>query len=361
MKIGIYAGSLRPGGGLTALKQLLEGLCAIEGSEVVVFTGARDTSQALQPYFQAGSQVREEPFLPDAGSLRRHLASKWAFRGKRAQLDLLITVNYSLPAACPVAVYHLNLLSFMVGPQESWSARWKRRDARKACRQADQNWFESQYLFDQAKQSVGVPVKNGKLLYLGVHADFFVAEPDESQRGLADLLLVSSMQAHKDNPVAIETLAQLRTLRPEVAWRLRIAGGQSKAQWAPLEERCRELGVADAVEFLGPLPKQELSRHMQTSLCLINPSRIESFCMVALEAMASYCPAIVTAATSMPESVGQAASVVPAGDVDGFVAAVLELHDHPEHRVERVRVGRAHADGYSAENFREQLRRLILA
>ena len=82
MKIGIYAGSLRPGGGLTALKQLLEGLCAIDGCEVVVFTGARDTSKALETYFQRGGQVREERFLPDAGSMRRHLASKRAFRGK---------------------------------------------------------------------------------------------------------------------------------------------------------------------------------------------------------------------------------------------------------------------------------------
>lgn len=361
MKIGIYAGSLRPGGGLTALKQLLEGLCAIEGCEVVVFTGARDTSKALEPYFQSGGQVREERFLPDASSMRRHLASKWAFRGKRAKLDLLITVNYHLPAACPVAVYHLNLLSFMAGPQDSWAARWKRWDARRACRRADHNWFESQFLFDQAAQAVGAKAKQGALLYLGVHSDFFASEHDESQRGLADLLLVSSMQAHKDNPVAIEALAKLRATRPEVAWRLRIAGGQSRAQWAPLEEQCRALGVHDAVEFMGPLPKQELSRQMQSSLCLINPSRIESFCMVALEAMASYCPSIVTASTSMPESVGEAARVVPAGDVDGFVAAILDLHDNAEQRSELVRFGRERAESFSAQTFREQLRRLILA
>lgn len=353
MNIGVYAGSLRPGGGLTALKQVLGGLLEIPQAQVVVFTGAEDVSASLESWFASEPRLTEQRFLPQAGAFRRYLASKRAFRS--CDFDWLISVNYHIPTNAKLLVYHLNLLSFVVGARDSIGARIKRWDARRACRRAQCNLFESQYLLERAREATKGSVAHAGLLYLGVHEDFYraAAEPIVEP---GSLLMVSSMQEHKDNATILRMLAILRSERPEVPWRLSIAGGQSVNQWAPLVAQAQQLGVDDALALLGPLAKPDLSDRMARSTCLVTASRIESFCMVALEAMASFCPAVVTDASSMPESVGDAAAVVPAGDEAAFAAEVLSLHDQQNYRAERVLAGRNRADDFRPEAFRAQLR-----
>ena len=242
MNIGVYAGSLRPGGGLTALKQMLGGLIEIPDAQVTVVTGAADVSAALQPLLAAEERLTEQRFHPQAGAFRRYLASKRAFRD--SDFDWLISVNYHIPTRARLLVYHLNLLSFERGVRDSLGARIKRWDARRACRLAQCNLFESQYLLERAKQATQQRVAHPGLLYLGVHEDFYRSAPcDEVDPGA--LLLVSSMQEHKDNPTILRMLARLRQDRPEVAWRLSVAGGQSAEQWAPFRQQAAELGVKE--------------------------------------------------------------------------------------------------------------------
>jgi glycosyltransferase involved in cell wall biosynthesis len=355
MRIGVYAGSLRPGGGITALRQVLDGLLAMDNVQITVFTGAEDCSQAVRDLVEQHAQLTEERFYPQARSFTRYLRSKWAFRSRGRDFDWLFSVNYHLPAPCKVAVYHLNLLSFQSGPGDGWGAAWKRFDARHACKNADANLFESQCLLDAAKQSTGGKIHHADLLYLGIHSEFFADAADQVELEPAQLLMISSMGAHKDNPTALRTLAKLVQDRPQVDWRLKVAGGQSKAQWQPLIDQAAELDIAERIEILGPLDRSTLSKEMRASLCLINPSRIESFCMVALEAMASYCPAIVTSETSMPESVGDAAAVVEAGNDQAFAEAVLQYLDDRQLRSEFIERGRRRAEQFAPQEFRRRL------
>lgn len=359
MRIGVYAGSLRPGGGITALRQVLDGLLAMSKVEITVFTGADDCSEAVRDLVEQHPQLKEERFHPQARSITRYLRSKWAFRKRGRDFDWLFSVNYHLPAPCKVAVYHLNLLSFEKGPSDGIGAAIKRFDARYACKHASVNLFESKVLLDAAKRSTGDKIHNAELFYLGIHSQFFADPADQVELRPEQLLMVSSMAAHKDNPTTLRTLAKLVQERPEVDWQLKIAGGQSKAQWQPLLDQAAEMGVAERIEILGPLDRSSLSQHMRASLCLINPSRIESFCMVALEAMASFCPAIVTSETSMPESVGDAAIVVEAGDEQAFATAVQAYLDDHALRAEYIERGVERAESFSAASFRRQLREVL--
>ncbi|MCP4772066.1 MAG: glycosyltransferase [Planctomycetes bacterium] len=355
MRIGVYAGSLRPGGGITALRQVLDGLLARENVEITVFTGAEDCSQAIRDLVEQHPQLKEERFYPQARSFARYLRSKWAFRKRGGEFDWMFSVNYHLPAPCKVAVYHLNMLSFEKGPGDGWGAAFKRFDARYACKHAEVNLFESRVLLDVAKLSTGGKIHSADLLYLGIHPQFYASPTHSVDLKPAQLLMVSSMGAHKDNSTALRTLAKLVRERPDTDWRLKIAGGQSIAQWQPLLDQAAELGVAERIEVLGPLDRSALSREMGASLCLINPSRIESFCMVALEAMASFCPSIVTSETSMPESVGDAAMVVKAGDEDAFANAVLRYSEDSELRADYLARGRRRAEQFSPQEFRRRL------
>lgn len=359
MRIGIYAGSIHSGGGLTVLAQIISALAKDEAMHLVVYTGVADTTQAVKQLALHHGNVEVRPFMPGSPSPVRYLAAKALFLWNRSSRDFdwLVSFNYHLPANCPVLVYHVNLLSFMPASPDNFAMRLKRMDARWACYRASSNVFESRYLLERARKVMGSKINEPSVLYVGVHPTFF-RDSVPSLRN-ADVLLVTSNQPHKDNGTCLRALALLVQRRPEIPWRLVVAGGQGIAQWDELRESALRLGVAGHVEILGPVTREALSQRMNTSLCLVSASRIESFCMTAVESMASRCPAIVTDATAMPESVGDAAIIVEPGNAEQFAAACERLHDDPVLRARYVDAGVAWARGFAPEIFRDRLRALL--
>lgn len=356
--IGIYAGSLRPGGGLTVLNQMIGALAHDNQLHLVIYTGASDTTEEVKTLASAYPKVEVVEFLPRAPAFLRNLASKFLFVANRRsrRFACLITFNYFLPANCPSITYHINLLSFQKADKDTCGAWLKRLDAGLACRYANVNIFESNYLLDQAKSSAS-RINQPEVLYIGVHPDFY--QSSSSAANNADIMLVSSMQPHKDNSTCLQTLRILAQKRPEIPWRLVVAGGQSADQWNDFIEEARQLGIAGRIEIAGRMNRAELSRRMNLSLCLVSASRIESFCMVALESMASRCPAIITNATSMPESAGDAAVIVEPGNAQQFADACIAFHDDPKFRAQYVAAGIRRAAQFTAEQFRANLYDLL--
>ncbi len=361
MKIGIYAGSLRPGGGVSVLRQMISALADGQDNQITVYIGAADAEKHIQNLVSGYTNVRVIRFLAHAPAGFRYVCSKLFFlrRSKSSDFDWLVSFNYFIPCRCRLMVYHINLLSFMPAEHDSISMRMKRLDARIACRFADANIFESRYLADVAEDSCGSTINSPGVLYVGVNEDFFGDSDTENEvpRSSVDvgILLVSSMQRHKDNDTVLRMLSELVKHRPEVPWTLSVVGGQDIRQWDSLLARASELQVADRVKLLGHVDRRRLSNMMANSLCLVSASRIESFGMVALEAMASGCPAIVTNSTSMPESVGDSAVIVDPGDESQFANAVLKFYDDPEFRLHYIEMGKEWARRFSIENFKSQL------
>ena len=134
-------------------------------------------------------------------------------------------------------------------------------------------------------------------------------------------------------------LAELVQRRPEVDWRLVIAGGANAEKWRPYEAYAEELGVRERIEWLGFVNQEELTRHIRKSLCLVTTSLVESFCMVALEAMARGCPSIVADCTSMPESVGDAGLLAEPENPTSFSDCVLKYFDDESFRADYIARG----------------------
>lgn len=118
---------------------------------------------------------------------------------------------------------------------------------------------------------------------------------------------------------------------------LRIAGA------GPLEPelraRAERAGLASRVEFLGPLGIDELAASYRSLDVLAVPSLptsgwTEQFGRVAIEAMASGVPVVSSDAGALPEVVGSAGIVVPAGD-EGALAAALAAAAGPRAAVLR--------------------------
>lgn len=363
MDIIFYAASLRPGGGLTVAKIMIEALAQKSSNKIIVYTGADDASRVLKPFFDTHENVQEKRFFKHVNSEIRYALSKVYFLPKSLlnRDTFLISVNYYIPSFFKQLVYHLNLLSFLREPNDRLPKKIKEFDAKLACKYTNINVFESHYLRDTAERYTGLKIRNPQVLYVGVDPDFYIRSDDsiKPSEPKTNILLVSSMQPHKDNETCIKVLAKLSKERPDVPWVLNVAGGQTIEQWKPLQDFSDSLGVGKRVRFLGPLAKNELSILMNKSLCLMSASKIESFCMVSLEAMASGCPAVITNETSMPESAGDAAIIVNASSTTEFSNAILQLYDDKKIREDYIKKGIARANDFSIKNFEKNLLEVI--
>nr|MCU0492577.1 glycosyltransferase [Chloroflexaceae bacterium] len=186
----------------------------------------------------------------------------------------------------------------------------------------------------------GADTDNIHVIPCGVDLQQFRPQPPHEARaslGLpADaiyLLCVGRMEPLKGMDALIRALALLHDRSP--AWRTKLqvllVGGETetaKEQWNAEQRRLdglrHELGVAQAVQFLGAQPQPALANYYAAADVVAVPSHYESFGMAALEAMA--CGAAVVAS-----NVGGLASTIEDGR-----SGLLMPHDDPEALADRI-------------------------
>jgi alpha-1,3-rhamnosyl/mannosyltransferase len=107
--------------------------------------------------------------------------------------------------------------------------------------------------------------------------------------------------------------------------------------------------LRDRVRRLGRIPEADVAGLLELASVVAVPSRYEGFGLPALEAMSAGAPVVAAAGTSLPEVVGDAGVLVPAGEVDAWVDALDRLLADPSERERLGTVGRARASGYTVE------------
>ena len=187
-----------------------------------------------------------------------------------------------------------------------------------------------------------------EVLPLGVDVEQFAPRPDPAASAGAQPLLVVGYIGRLTSEKGVDVLVRAAAGRP--GWRLRVVGdGPVRGD---LERLAAELGLADQVEFTPALPHHQLPRLYRELDVVVVPSRPtprwqEQFCRVAVEAMASGVPVVASASGSLPEVVGDAGVLVPAGDPEALRAALTELAELPQRRRDLGRRGRARAGAFS--------------
>lgn len=111
--------------------------------------------------------------------------------------------------------------------------------------------------------------------------------------------------------------------------RLRLRVGGSGPLGAELEQRAAAAGIAGRVEFLGPVDPDDVVAFYRSLDVLAVPSLptpqwTEQFGRVAVEAMACGVPVVSSDAGALPDVVGGAGIVVPAGDASALAGALAE-------------------------------------
>ena len=154
------------------------------------------------------------------------------------------------------------------------------------------------------------------------------------------LAFVGRIQPHKGPEVLIRAVAEMLRHSPELRSRLKtviIGGASGNGSQEP--ERLKSLtvflGVSDVIEFLPPVPHEELSDWYRASDLVCVPSYSESFGLVALEAQACGTPVVATAVGGLRTAVadGISGSLVDGHNPRAWSAVISRLLMEPERRL----------------------------
>jgi glycogen synthase len=177
-----------------------------------------------------------------------------------------------------------------------------------------------------ARQLVPEIIPRSSVIYNGVEEPPLlpVSLPIDQPR----LLCLGRLAPEKGIDVALTAFASIVERFPQA--RLIIAGdGPSRMD---LQRQATELGLAQAVEFIGWVAPLKVPALLNTATVVVMPSRREGLPLVALEAALMARPVVATRVGGLPEVVmdRETGLLVEERDSESLAEALLFLLEHPE-------------------------------
>lgn len=216
------------------------------------------------------------------------------------------------------------------------------------------------------RQIYRVPPTRVEVIPLGVDLERFQPRDRATARralGIGTyeriLLAIGRIQPLKGLDILIRALADM-TDRTGV--RLLVIGGDDRAQpeIARLRATADEVGVADAVVFVGPVPHGELPVYYNAADLVVVPSFYESFGLVAVEAMASGVPVVASRVGGLASTVadGRTGYLIPWRCPEPFAEKIELLLRNEPLRLALGAAGVERMQAYSWRSVAERLRTL---
>lgn len=137
------------------------------------------------------------------------------------------------------------------------------------------------------------------------------------------LLYVGRLSEEKSIDTLLDAFACARQAVPDATLRIVGTGGLHDA----LANRVAALALGGAVQFVGSLQDEPLSREYFGATCLVLPSHSEPWGLVVNEALSHGCPAVVSDRCGcVPELIveGETGLSFPAGDVDALARTLVD-------------------------------------
>ena len=172
----------------------------------------------------------------------------------------------------------------------------------------------------------------------GVEDAFLQVVHSVAQPGRLRIVAVASLIRRKGLDVLIDAMS---LARGRAGMTLRVAGdGPERSALAALVERS---GLSGQVEFIGPLPPNDVPAFLADADVYAMSSRSEGRPNVVVEALAAGLPVV---STDLPGNAGLVVAdtngwVVPIGDARAMAAALDDAMDNPERRIQMGRDARA--------------------
>ncbi len=191
----------------------------------------------------------------------------------------------------------------------------------------------------------GIARRRITVVHCGLDHHAYRSDPTVGKSGQPTLLFVGRLRRYKGVDWVMRALPAV--IRRVPGARLQVIGdGPFEPQ---LRRAAARLGVADAVDFLGFLPRAEKVRHMQRAWALVQPSPKEGWGLTVVEAGA--CGTAVVAADSpgLRDSVrrDETGLLVPYGDDRGLAEALVRVLEDRALRERLAAAGQAWAARFS--------------
>ncbi|MFV8781732.1 glycosyltransferase family 4 protein [Microbulbifer sp. SA54] len=167
----------------------------------------------------------------------------------------------------------------------------------------------------------GVRREQLTLIYNGIDTDVFRPMPELKRNPMRIMTTASADQPLKGLRFLLQAVALLRPRYPALEV---LVVGKLKEGGAT-EQLLKELQLEDTVRFVSGITHQEMVEFYCTSRMVVCPSLYEGFGLPTGEAMACGVPVISSDGGALPEVVGDAGIVVPAGDSGALSRAMDRL------------------------------------
>jgi len=190
------------------------------------------------------------------------------------------------------------------------------------------------------------------VIHNGIDTESFYPEPSIARNPWQLITTASADQPLKGTQHLIPAFAALCARYPRLSL---VFVGRPKPG-GPTARLIDRLQIADRIRFVHGISVDEIRHLYASSSIAVVPSEYEGFGFPAGEAMACGLPVVSTDGGALPEVVGDAASVVPVGDVPALTAAIDELLGNSELRERYSQAGRARiAQLFGWEKAAEQM------
>jgi glycosyltransferase involved in cell wall biosynthesis len=190
----------------------------------------------------------------------------------------------------------------------------------------------------------GVRPERVVVIHPGVDADRYRPDPATPRAARPTFLYLGRLKRYKGVEFALQAVTAARETRADIT--LDICGqGDDRPR---LERLAADLGLGDAVRFLGFVSEQEKQRLLRRAWAVVFPSPKEGWGITNVEAAACGTPALASDSPGLRESVqdGVTGYLVPHGDVPALADRMVALAADPA-LVERL--------GHAARRFAEGL------
>jgi glycosyltransferase involved in cell wall biosynthesis len=219
---------------------------------------------------------------------------------------------------------------------------------------------------DELVRSLGVPLSKTRVIYPAASERYKIQDSSVAAQFISAKYAVPSyymaaagtIEPRKNLEVLIRALGILKT-RNQLNCPLLIAGAKGWKN-SSLFRTITEVGLTqNDVRFLGYLPDDDMASFYAGAQLFLFPSLYEGFGFPPIEAMACGTPVIASDSQCMPESLGSAATLVPARSPDLFAAAIFKALSDENLRRSMRAAGIQQAQQFRWEDSAKQLLRVL--
>lgn len=209
---------------------------------------------------------------------------------------------------------------------------------------------DSKKTMDDLIQIIKIPENKIRVVYPGIDTKKYYAST-KSKNTIKKILYLGGLTKRKGIYETLYAFIELLNVKKDI--KLLIGGGGDEK--LKLEEKVKQFGIQEHVEFLGFIKESEMTRVYQNADLFVYPSKYEGFGYTPLEAMASGTPVITSNTSSIPEVVGDAAITINPNNIKDISNSMLKVISNEKLQKEMITKGIIQANKFDKKIFASEM------